>query len=114
VPAGVCRPLAIEHDDAAAVASSRTSTATRVAVLRIKFGPILLVLFRPRNLSRGSRTDGREKSPHKTVTHCFPPLCVSERPVRKLVHEMSSTNPLWGAPRIHGELLKLGHRDQPG
>jgi len=21
---------------------------------------------------------------------------------------MSSTNPLWGAPRIHGELLKLG------
>jgi hypothetical protein len=21
---------------------------------------------------------------------------------------MSATNPLWGAPRIHGELLKLG------
>jgi hypothetical protein len=28
--------------------------------------------------------------------------------VRKLIHEMSIANPLWGAPRIHGELLKLG------
>jgi hypothetical protein len=23
-------------------------------------------------------------------------------------HQMSLANPLWGAPRIHGELLKLG------
>jgi transposase InsO family protein len=28
--------------------------------------------------------------------------------VRQLVREMSIANPLWGAPRIHGELLKLG------
>jgi transposase InsO family protein len=28
--------------------------------------------------------------------------------VRKLIREMSDDNPLWGAPRIHGELLKLG------
>ena len=28
--------------------------------------------------------------------------------IRKLIHEMSIANPLWGAPRIHGELLKLG------
>lgn len=28
--------------------------------------------------------------------------------IRKLIREMSATNPLWGAPRIHGELLKLG------
>ena len=27
---------------------------------------------------------------------------------RKLVREMCFANPLWGAPRIHGELLKLG------
>jgi len=26
----------------------------------------------------------------------------------KLIREMSIANPLWGAPRIHGELLKLG------
>ena len=30
------------------------------------------------------------------------------RKVRDLVREMSTANPLWGAPRIHGELLKLG------
>jgi Integrase core domain len=28
--------------------------------------------------------------------------------IRKLICEMSIANPLWGAPRIHGELLKLG------
>jgi transposase InsO family protein len=28
--------------------------------------------------------------------------------IRGLIREMSIANPLWGAPRIHGELLKLG------
>jgi hypothetical protein len=28
--------------------------------------------------------------------------------VRALIREMSTANPLWGAPRIHGELEKLG------
>ena len=28
--------------------------------------------------------------------------------VRRLIRTMSEANPLWGAPRIHGELLKLG------
>jgi hypothetical protein len=28
--------------------------------------------------------------------------------IRRLIREMSIANPLWGAPRIHGELLKLG------
>jgi hypothetical protein len=28
--------------------------------------------------------------------------------IRQLILEMSVANPLWGAPRIHGELLKLG------
>jgi hypothetical protein len=30
--------------------------------------------------------------------------------IRRLIREMSIANPLWGAPRIHGELLKLGCR----
>lgn len=28
--------------------------------------------------------------------------------VRRLIQQISIDNPLWGAPRIHGELLKLG------
>jgi transposase InsO family protein len=28
--------------------------------------------------------------------------------IRELIREMSMANPLWGAPRIHGELVKLG------
>jgi hypothetical protein len=28
--------------------------------------------------------------------------------LRALIRRMNAENPLWGAPRIHGELLKLG------
>ena len=31
-----------------------------------------------------------------------------DREIRGLIRQMSSANSLWGAPRIHGELLKLG------
>jgi hypothetical protein len=31
-----------------------------------------------------------------------------DREVRNLIRQMSNANPLWGAPRIHSELLKLG------
>src|SRR4029077_13434924 len=34
-----------------------------------------------------------------------PPI---EARLRALIRQMSMNNPLWGAPRIHGELLKLG------
>jgi len=32
----------------------------------------------------------------------------TEAEFRKVIREMQEANPLWGAPRIHGELLKLG------
>jgi transposase InsO family protein len=32
----------------------------------------------------------------------------ASRELRELIQRMSKENPLWGAPRIHGELLKLG------
>ncbi len=31
-----------------------------------------------------------------------------DRETRKLIREMCVANPLWGAPRMHGELVKLG------
>ena len=40
-----------------------------------------------------SRRPGRPKMPNE--------VCV-------LIRTMSRENPLWGAPKIHGELLKLG------
>jgi transposase InsO family protein len=33
---------------------------------------------------------------------------VCPKDVRALIRELSTANPLWGAPRIHGELQKLG------
>jgi hypothetical protein len=42
------------------------------------------------------------KSRHRTGRPSLP------NDVRALIREMSTANPLWGAPRIHGELLKLG------
>ncbi len=32
----------------------------------------------------------------------------TSKEIRKLIQRISRENPLWGAPRIHGELLKLG------
>ena len=32
----------------------------------------------------------------------------TERQIRELIRKMCVSNPTWGAPRIHGELLKLG------
>ena len=32
--------------------------------------------------------------------------------IREMIKRMSQANPLWGAPRIHGELLKLGIKER--
>jgi transposase InsO family protein len=42
----------------------------------------------------------------KSRRHTGRPTVAGE--VRVLIRTMSQTNPRWGAPRIHGELLKLG------
>ena len=51
---------------------------------------------------RGFRLFWTWKSRHRTGRPAVSP------DVRALIREMSTANPLWGAPRIHGELLKLG------
>jgi transposase InsO family protein len=51
----------------------------------------------------GFRLFWRWKSrPHKTGRKTIAPALIT------LIREMNRANPLWGAPRIHGELLKLG------
>ena len=42
------------------------------------------------------------------VCHGKPGRPTVPKEVRALIRTMSRENPLWGAPRIHGELLKLG------
>jgi hypothetical protein len=42
------------------------------------------------------------------VRHGQPGRPTVPKEVRELIRKMSRENPLWGAPRIHGELLKLG------
>src|SRR3954452_2637763 len=37
-----------------------------------------------------------------------PQLCMLPKEIRDLIRTLSRENPLWGAPRIHSELLKLG------
>jgi hypothetical protein len=51
---------------------------------------------------RGFRLFWTWKSRHRTGRPGVP------HDVRALIRDMSAANPLWGAPRIHGELLKLG------
>ena len=51
---------------------------------------------------RGFRLFWAWKSRHRSGRPAVP------HDVRTLIREMSTENPLWGAPRIHGELLKLG------
>jgi putative transposase len=42
------------------------------------------------------------------VRHGQPGRPIISREVRELIRKMCRENPTWGAPRIHGELLKLG------
>src|SRR5262245_25502164 len=51
---------------------------------------------------RGVRLLWRWKSRPRTGRPAVPEA------VRALIRELATANPLWGAPRIHGELQKLG------
>jgi transposase InsO family protein len=65
-----------------------------------------LAIVKPDTIVRwhraGFRSYWRWKSRRRGSRPIVPP------DIRRLIREMSIANPLWGAPRIHGELLKLG------
>ena len=65
-----------------------------------------LVVIRPETLIRWHRAGFRLYWRWKSRSRGGRPRIDAE--LRALIRQMSSENPLWGAPRIHGELLKLG------
>ena len=66
----------------------------------------VLTVIRPETLVRWHRTGFRSYWHWKSRSRGGPPPI--ETDLRVLIRRMSIENPLWGAPRIHGELLKLG------
>jgi len=72
------------------------------------FPPILpvLVIIRPETLLRWHRAGFRRYWRWKSRRRGGRPQIETE--LRALIRQMSTENFLWGAPRIHGELLKLG------
>jgi transposase InsO family protein len=65
-----------------------------------------LKIVKPETVVRWHRAGFRVYWRWKSRTRGGRPRASTE--IRRLIHEMSIANPLWGAPRIHGELLKLG------
>ena len=72
------------------------------------FPPILgiITIVRPETLVRWHRAGFRRYWIWKSRSRGGRPPIGTE--LRALIRRMSQENPLWGAPRIHGELLKLG------
>jgi hypothetical protein len=63
-------------------------------------------IVRPETVICWHRAGFRSYWRWKSKQRCGRPAVTVE--IRQLIRQMSGANPLWGAPRIHGELLKLG------
>src|SRR6201990_864154 len=66
----------------------------------------VLTIIRPETLVRWHRAGFRHYWRWKSRRRGGRPQIDTE--LRVLIRRMGVENPLWGAPRIHGELLKLG------
>jgi transposase InsO family protein len=66
----------------------------------------VLTIIRPETLLRWHRSGFRRYWRWKSRALGGRPQINAD--LRALIRQMSIENPLWGAPRIHGELLKLG------
>jgi hypothetical protein len=65
-----------------------------------------LKILKPETVIRWHRAGFRAYWRWKSRPHGGRPKTPAD--IRQLIREMSVASPLWGAPRIHGELLKLG------
>ena len=66
-----------------------------------------LIVVRPDTVLRWHRQWLRRRWTQRSA-HTGPGRPRTEAAIRTLVGKMAGANPLWGAPRIHGELGKLG------
>ena len=66
----------------------------------------VITIIRPETLVRWHRAGFRLYWRWKSRSLGGRPKITAD--LRALIRQMSAENPLWGAPRIHGELLKLG------
>src|SRR3981189_1151651 len=65
-----------------------------------------ITIIRPETLVRWHRAGFRRYWRWKSRSLGGRPKIAAD--LRALIRQMSAENPLWGAPRVHGELLKLG------
>ena len=66
-----------------------------------------LVVVHPDTVVRWHRQWLRRRWTQRS-THARPGRPSTDTAIRTLVDQMGAANPLWGAPRIHGELVRLG------
>ena len=119
---GLFRPRASREAEIAAL-RHQLNVLQRKALKRPTFSAldrlIFVILFRispritdalkivePETIIRRHRASFRQFWRWKSRTRRGRPKVPSD--IRQLIPEMSLANSLWGAPRIHGELLKLG------
>ena len=67
----------------------------------------VLVIVKPETVVRWHRTGFKRYWTWKSRRHRLGRPSVAPK-VRELIRDMCRANPLWGAPRVHGELIKLG------
>jgi hypothetical protein len=74
----------------------------------VSIGAQAIKIIRPETVVRWHRVGFRRYWRWKSRSLGGRPKIDAE--LRVLIRRMSAENPLWGAPRIHGELLKLGFK----
>jgi hypothetical protein len=111
-----CQPVEVMIVAMVAPLGRRSSPSTRACfeyrlflVMLYRWFPSILqaiTIIHPETLVRWHRAGFRQYWRWKSCPHGGRPQVGAD--LRALIRRMSVDNPLWGAPRIHGELLKLG------